>query len=165
MLSLLVFRYGKVGVADSRIPPVGDFRFNGEVVSIINIHSSSKGGGTSLYGAVQRPVNGSEEQRIAQAEEIHAFVPGLGEENPRAAVMVLGDANEFDWNASQQALTGEADGRRGQLLFDLAVEQEPNPSCCPQMPFDASCKRHHNPYGTTDRDQILDEGGGGVPAK
>jgi predicted extracellular nuclease/2',3'-cyclic-nucleotide 2'-phosphodiesterase (5'-nucleotidase family) len=110
---------------DSRVPLVGDFRFGGETVSIVNIHSSSKGGGTSLYGAAQPPVNGSEEQRIAQAEAIHAFVQGLVEEDPRAAVMVLGDANEFDWNESQEILTGVDAGRRGQLLFDLALEQLP----------------------------------------
>ncbi|GGC65561.1 hypothetical protein GCM10011504_49440 [Siccirubricoccus deserti] len=111
--------------ADSRTPLVGDFQFGREVVTIINIHSSSKGGGTSLFGAVQPAVNGSEEQRIAQAEEINAFVDGLLAEDNRANILVVGDANEFAWNPSQHVMTGEAEGRRGQVLFDLAAEQEP----------------------------------------
>ncbi|MFC7540982.1 endonuclease/exonuclease/phosphatase family protein [Siccirubricoccus deserti] len=106
-------------------PLVGDFQFGREVVTIINIHSSSKGGGTSLFGAVQPAVNGSEEQRIAQAEEINAFVDGLLAEDNRANILVVGDANEFAWNPSQHVMTGEAEGRRGQVLFDLAAEQEP----------------------------------------
>lgn len=110
--------------AGSRVPLVADFKFGREVVTIINIHSSSKGGGTSLFGAVQPPVNGSEDQRIAQAQEINAFVDSLLAEDPRAKILVVGDANEFDWNPSQQVLTGQAEGRRGQVLFDLAVRQE-----------------------------------------
>jgi endonuclease/exonuclease/phosphatase family metal-dependent hydrolase len=92
--------------ANSRKPLAADFSFNNQNITLINVHSSSKSGSTSLYGAPQPATNGSESSRIAQATEIRAVVDGILQVNPNAKLAVLGDFNEFSWNASQQVLTG-----------------------------------------------------------
>ena len=97
----------------SRLPLVGTFRFNGQDVTLIDIHSTSKGGSTSSYGSVQPPVNGGEANRAAQATEIRRVVDARLAIDPTAKIAVLGDANEFAWNAPQQVYT--ADG----VLTDL----------------------------------------------
>ncbi len=116
--------------ANSRKPLGADFRFNNQNVTVINVHSSSKGGGTSLYGSEQPSVNGAEAARIAQATEIRAVVDGILASNPNAKLAIMGDFNEFAWNASQQVLTGgatpvltdlntlEAAGERYTYVFD-----------------------------------------------
>lgn len=45
--------------ANSRKPIYAEFDFNGESLHLINVHYTSKGGGTPLFGAVQPAVNGS----------------------------------------------------------------------------------------------------------
>lgn len=101
--------------ASSRKPLAADFRFNNNNITLINVHSSSKGGGTSVYGSQQPAVNGGEAARIAQATEIRAVVDGILAANASAKLAVLGDFNEFGWNPSQQVLTGGATP----VLFDL----------------------------------------------
>lgn len=103
--------------AGSRQPLAADFRFNNNNVTLINVHSSSKGGGTSLFGSQQPSVNGGEAARIAQATEIKAAVDGILAGNAAARIGIMGDFNEFAWNASQQVLTGGA----SPVLFDLAA--------------------------------------------
>ena len=50
--------------ASSRIPLAADFSFNGQTVTAISVHSTSKGGSTSLFGSVQPSVNGGEASRV-----------------------------------------------------------------------------------------------------
>ena len=91
----------------SRKPLLARFDFAGETITIINIHSSSKGGSTPLFGAVFPPVNGREDQRAAQAAEINLAVDAELAAFPDRPVIVLGDHNEFEWTASVfDALTG-----------------------------------------------------------
>ncbi|MCM1983246.1 5'-nucleotidase C-terminal domain-containing protein [Lyngbya confervoides] len=91
--------------ADARLPLVADFTFNGETVTILNNHFSSKGGSAPIFG-VQQPfevrqedltVNGSLNERQAQSAEIQSFVSGLLTTAPHANVVVLGDLNEFEF--------------------------------------------------------------------
>jgi Ca2+-binding RTX toxin-like protein len=77
--------------AGSRLPLVATFTFNGEDVTIINNHFSSKGGSTPLYGTTQPSVNGSAADRLVQAQNVADYVTALG----GAKVVVLGDLNEF----------------------------------------------------------------------
>ncbi|EWY37864.1 hypothetical protein N825_15800 [Skermanella stibiiresistens SB22] len=107
---------GDAAWTDSRIPLHAQFEFNGETVDVITVHNASKGGSTPLFGAVQPPVNGGEEQRVAQGEAINAFVDGLLEEDPDANVLVLGDFNEFQFLPPLAAATGEGDD---QVLHNL----------------------------------------------
>lgn len=63
----------------------------------VNVHWSSKGGGTSLQGDIRPPINGVEASREAQAEVTSAFVAQILEQDPAAAVIVAGDFNEFEF--------------------------------------------------------------------
>ena len=81
------------------------FTFNGREVTVVNNHFSSKGGSSPILG-VEQPfderqedptVNGSLDERQAQAEAVNEFVEGLLADNPYAKVVVLGDLNEFEF--------------------------------------------------------------------
>lgn len=90
---------------DSRLPLSATFLFNGEEVTVINNHFTSKGGSSPLFGQIQPStelqedpsVNGGVEVRQAQAELVKTFVDGILTENPDANVVVAGDLNEFEF--------------------------------------------------------------------
>lgn len=109
--------------ASSRIPLRGDFVFAGETVTLINNHWSSKGGSSPQFGSIQPLINGALDSRIAQATVVYEYVAALLGENPAAAVMVMGDLNEFLWEAPLEIVTGRAAG--AQILFSLFEEQFP----------------------------------------
>jgi hypothetical protein len=90
----------------SRLPLVADFTFQGETVTLVNNHFSSKGGSTPLFGTTQPAVNGDEAARQAQAEAVRGFVDGVLAADSAANVIVLGDLNEFEFEEPLQALTG-----------------------------------------------------------
>ncbi|WP_319546352.1 endonuclease/exonuclease/phosphatase family protein [Ruegeria conchae] len=86
----------------ARLPLVADFVFNGETVTVVNNHFSSKGGSAPILGTEQDfaarqedvTVNGSLDERQAQSQAVQDFVNGLGAE---ANAVVLGDFNEFEF--------------------------------------------------------------------
>lgn len=88
--------------AGSRLPLVATFSFNGEDVTVINNHFSSKGGSTPLYGTTQLSVNGSADERLVQAQNVADYVTALG---AQANVVVLGDLNEFSGEESLAPLS------------------------------------------------------------
>ena len=108
--------------AATRKPLAAVWTFNGQRIVTINNHWSSKGGGTSLYGQKQPPVNGSEDQREAQAAVVNAFVDSVLAVDPQAKILVAGDLNEFSFEPPLAILRGDADG---QVLYDLADELLP----------------------------------------
>ncbi len=102
----------------SRIPLRATFELNGEEVTVINNHFSSKGGSSGILGldqpfaelqngakkglpqevldnlpAADRFVNGSYNERAAQAEAVKAYVDSLDVDN----IVALGDFNEFEF--------------------------------------------------------------------
>lgn len=102
----------------SRIPLSATFEFNGEEVTVISNHFSSKGGSSAILGLDQpfeelqngaqkdlpqatlddldpadRFVNGSYNEREAQAQALKDFVDGLSTDN----IVALGDFNEFEF--------------------------------------------------------------------
>ncbi|MEO0412287.1 MAG: endonuclease/exonuclease/phosphatase family protein [Pseudomonadota bacterium] len=107
---------GDPAFVDSRKPIVATFLFNGEEVTIVNNHFSSKGGSTPLLGAVQPPVNGSVDERLAQAAFVNAYVDGLLASEPGAKIVVLGDLNEFQFLEPLAVLEGD---ENEQILFNL----------------------------------------------
>jgi hypothetical protein len=121
---------------DSRISLAADFLFNGEVVTVVNNHWSSKGGSGALYGTVQPPVNGGEDDRIDQATVIKDFVDGLLAADADANIVVLGDLNEFAWEEPLEIVTGVAEGQR--VLFDLHELTESDPNEVYEYVFDGS---------------------------
>lgn len=96
----------------ARLPLVATFDFNGEAVTVVNNHFSSKGGSAPILGVEQDfaarqedpTVNGSLDERREQAQAVNNFVDGLlvNDEN----VVVLGDLNEFEFVSPLGILEG-----------------------------------------------------------
>ena len=101
----------------SRLPLVATFRFNGEDVTIVNNHFSSKGGDTPLFGTTQPPVEVTEAKRIEQALAVNAFVESRLTADGDGNVMVVGDLNDFEFSDTLNALRGVDDG--SPILADL----------------------------------------------
>ncbi|MBF2036613.1 MAG: endonuclease/exonuclease/phosphatase family protein [Leptolyngbyaceae cyanobacterium T60_A2020_046] len=89
----------------ARLPLIADFIFNGETVTVVNNHFSSKGGSAPILGTEQPfearqedpTVNGSLDERQRQSEAVQGFVNGILGSDPTAKVAVLGDFNEFEF--------------------------------------------------------------------
>jgi predicted extracellular nuclease len=90
---------------DARLPLVATFEFNGEDVTLVNNHFSSKGGSAPIFGTEQPfdarqedvTVNGSLDERQRQSTAVQGFVSDLLTSDPDANVVVLGDLNEFEF--------------------------------------------------------------------
>lgn len=117
----------------SRAPLGATFRFNGESVTVIGNHFTSKIGSDSSFSAIQPPTNAGALARAAQAAAVNAFVDGLLAENADAKVVVTGDFNEFQFEEPMQVLAGILDFAGGEvtpgsapvlenLTFQLAPE-------------------------------------------
>ncbi len=117
LLSLGQVAPGDAAFANSRVPLAGSFGFNGEIVTLINVHYASKGGSSTDFGALFPPLNGGEAARLAQARVTNAYVDAVLAERPGAKLLVIGDHNEFFFENPQAVLRGEDDGSR--VLADL----------------------------------------------
>ncbi|NER79270.1 MAG: hypothetical protein F6K42_06740, partial [Leptolyngbya sp. SIO1D8] len=89
----------------ARLPLVATFEFNGEEVTVVNNHFSSKGGSAPILG-IEQPfderqedvsVNGSLDERQAQSAAVQSFVTDILNTDSNANVVVLGDLNEFEF--------------------------------------------------------------------
>jgi predicted extracellular nuclease len=100
---------------NSRRPLVAQFEFNGEKITLINLHSTSRGGSDPQWGATQPPANAGDSARMAQATAVKVYVDGLLAIDPAAKIVVQGDLNGFAWENAIQALVG------GGTLSDLAT--------------------------------------------
>ena len=97
---------------DSRLPLVAKFTFNGEQVTVVNNHFSSKGGSAPILGLEQPfearqeevTVNGSLDERQAQANAVKDYVDGILAADSNANVVVLGDLNEFEFVSPVETL-------------------------------------------------------------
>ncbi|KAK3987113.1 Endonuclease/exonuclease/phosphatase [Cladorrhinum sp. PSN332] len=63
----------------------------------VNVHFSSKGGGTSLHGDVRPPINGGVERRTQQANVTGSFIAEILRRDKKASVIAAGDFNEFSF--------------------------------------------------------------------
>ncbi|MEM7769341.1 MAG: endonuclease/exonuclease/phosphatase family protein [Cyanobacteria bacterium P01_A01_bin.37] len=89
----------------ARLPLVATFDFNGEDVTVVNNHFSSKGGSAPILGIEQDfaarqedvTVNGSLDERQAQSADVQGFVSDALAADANANVVVLGDLNEFEF--------------------------------------------------------------------
>jgi VCBS repeat-containing protein len=79
----------------SRKPLVAQFVFNGETITAIDVHATSRLGSDSLFGSYQPPLDGGDGSRTAQAQGVADYVHGLLQTNPNANVVVGGDFNGF----------------------------------------------------------------------
>ncbi|MBK1704696.1 endonuclease/exonuclease/phosphatase family protein [Halochromatium glycolicum] len=90
---------------DARLPLVADFLFNGQAITVVVNHFSSKSGSAPILG-VEQPfearqeevtVNGSLDERQTQSAAVQGFVGDLLAADPAAKIVVLGDFNEFEF--------------------------------------------------------------------
>ncbi len=98
---------------NSREPLAADFVFNGQTVTVIDVHDYSRGGSDELYGQDQPPVISGDARRTAQADAVLHYMQGLEAANPDAKILVEGDFNGFYF---EKALTdlGQTNSTTGQ---------------------------------------------------
>jgi predicted extracellular nuclease len=123
----------------SRLPLVGNFLFNGELVTLINNHFTSKGGSAPIMGVSQPfealqndpSINGNVDERSAQAQAVADFVASLLGSDPNANIAVLGDLNEFQFAQALAVLLADLndlsslipEGERYSFIFDGNSQQ------------------------------------------
>ena len=105
----------------TRRPLVADFTFNGEVVRLINVHFTSRGGSDPLFGANQPPANEGDAARIAQGTAVANYVNDALATDPSLRLGVLGDFNGFYFEDGLQVI--EAGGVMTNLYNLLAPEE------------------------------------------
>lgn len=81
----------------SRDPLEAVFEFNGEQVTVLNNHFSSRFGSSPIFGGPQPFVQAGEESRSAQSLAINQVVAAHLEQDSTANVVVLGDFNTFEF--------------------------------------------------------------------
>jgi VCBS repeat-containing protein len=89
----------------SRKPLVAQFEFNGETITAIDIHSTSRLGSDALFGSYQPPIDGGDASRTAQAQGVADYVHALLQSDPHANVVLGGDFNGFYFEQAFTALT------------------------------------------------------------
>ncbi len=92
--------------ASSRKPLVAGFLFDGHLVTVIDVHFTSKGGSTPLFGRVQPPIDGGAAQRLAQTTIVRVEVDTMLASDPLARIVVAGDCNDFDFSVPITTLEG-----------------------------------------------------------
>ncbi len=90
---------------NSRKPVYAEFDLQGTPAHLVNVHFTSKGGSSPLFGAVQPPINGNADRRQAQAQVVNDFVDGLLAAGDNK-VAVIGDVNAFSFETAMQILKG-----------------------------------------------------------
>lgn len=103
----------------SRKPLAADFEFRGEVITAIDVHSTSRlGSDPGLFGGRQPPFAEGEDQRVAQSTAIRDWVADLLADDPERHVAVMGDFNGFQFEESLTLL------EQGGLLTNLSWKLE-----------------------------------------
>ena len=103
----------------SRKPLAGEFRWRDKPVFVVANHFNSKGGDQPVNGRFQPPTRSSEVQRHAQATAGATTSSRTIERlNRKAAVVVLGDINDFEFSETADILVG--DRRAGRPAADAA---------------------------------------------
>jgi uncharacterized protein len=97
----------------SRKPLAGEFRWHDKPVFVVANHFNSKGGDQPVNGRFQPPTRVTETQRHAQAGLVHDFVAEIERLHRKAAVVVLGDINDFEFSETADILVA------GGVLVDL----------------------------------------------
>jgi endonuclease/exonuclease/phosphatase family metal-dependent hydrolase len=80
----------------SRKPLVGEFRFAGKSLFVVNLHLASKGGDDPIFGRRQPPIEATIRRRSDQARVVAGFVKEVVKKDPAARIVVLGDLNDCE---------------------------------------------------------------------
>jgi predicted extracellular nuclease len=103
----------------TRNPLLATFEFEGEELTVINNHLTSRFGSTPVFGGPQPFVQAGEADREAQVGALNDFVDSLLFLNGAARVVVLGDLNTFEFtNDLTEILPGTGDNRILTNLID-----------------------------------------------
>jgi predicted extracellular nuclease len=94
----------EAGGEGARKPLAAEFDFAGRRLFLVNLHLSSKLGDDRQFGAVQPPRQPTGAQRVEQARLVREFVGRILAVDPEAAVVILGDCNDFDFAPPLQLL-------------------------------------------------------------
>jgi predicted extracellular nuclease len=114
------FAQGEDGRGGSRKPLVGEFIFNGRSLVVVNLHLSSKGGDDPIFGRRQPRITSTTRRRVSQAEAVGGFVRDVLDRDAEAAVIVLGDLNDFE---KSEPLTALETAGLEDLVMRLPPEQ------------------------------------------
>jgi len=86
--------------ANSRRPLVGEFTFQGETITLIDVHNTSRLGSEAAFGQHQPATNEGDARRIEQTLHVKTYVENLVATDPDARVVVMGDFNAFQFETS-----------------------------------------------------------------
>jgi predicted extracellular nuclease len=106
---------------NSRKPLAADFTFNGETVTVVAVHNTSRLGSEPLFGDHQPAINEGDQRRIDQTAPIKAYVDAMLAVDPAAKVVVLGDFNAFQFETSLTQM--EVGGTLTNLSWLLPAEE------------------------------------------
>ena len=109
------------GLRHDAPPLVATWSFNGQQVTTINVHFTSRGGSDPLLGATQPPADAGDAARIAQAAAVGDYVNDHLAGDPGQNFAVLGDWNGFYFEEQHTQLT---DGGVFTNLAGLLPEEE-----------------------------------------
>ncbi|MBU1377802.1 MAG: endonuclease/exonuclease/phosphatase family protein [Alphaproteobacteria bacterium] len=107
--------------ANSRKPLVGVFSFEGETITLVDVHNTSRLGSQGLFGQQQPAENAGDARRIEQTSFVKTYVEGLVAGDPDARVVVMGDFNAFQFETSLTQL--ESGGALTNLTNLLPVNE------------------------------------------
>jgi predicted extracellular nuclease len=105
---------------DSRNPLAGTFELEGERITVVTNHFSSRSGSTPIFGAIQPFVQVAEDAREAQAQAVHDYVASLLRADREARIVVTGDLNTFEFTDDLVDLLPGSD----HILKELVGEME-----------------------------------------
>jgi predicted extracellular nuclease len=91
----------------SRRPLAAQFSYLGRSFIVVGNHFNSKGGDDPLMGRYQPPSRPSEVQRHQQATVLRGFVDQLRAVDRSAAVILLGDLNDYEFSQTADILVGD----------------------------------------------------------
>lgn len=106
---------------NSRNPLAADFLFNGEKITVIDVHSKSRSGSDALQGSVQPPASAGDESRTAQANAMRDFIDARSAADPDLKIVTLGDFNGYYFETALRNL--QAGGIQTNLYDLLPVEE------------------------------------------
>jgi predicted extracellular nuclease len=109
-----------VGFEGARKPLACELEFAGYRLFVVNLHLISKGSDDPEFGVRQPPQRSSDAQRLEQALVVRAFVEEILDRDGVAAVIVLGDLNDFEYRPPVRRLTG---GRLVNLVERVPVDE------------------------------------------
>ncbi len=117
-----------LGVSDpnafdgTRDPLLGTFEFNGEEITLINNHFTSRFGSEPIYGGNQPFLQAGEAERENEAKTINEVVDALLAADMDANVVVLGDLNTFEFT---DELTEDLPGVGDEKVLTNLIDQLP----------------------------------------